>query len=303
MIMRTFDFGEDLSISSDGKLIVNNRPRLCARIIAYLAWPECAERRDQHLATGAAKHMHHVFEGLDVVARDLPHGVHESNDGADYLCQDPQHLIAIKKMQILQENFAIFGGGFAPLAEAAFNEPLQDLLDSGMHHAALAGERLLLTARMAAYHAKDLRRGASLNKATDLLAWLRSKYQEPKSRNPIMEAWNGHKNVAHLAAAAVVIGAAILRSRPTANGTEVPTVTILTTLKHTEQFVQLSQDFLDFGLTFKSFGLTQTILDGETVWHLPVDLPSRPLERVVWPLSNEEFEYLHTKRWAPVPID
>jgi hypothetical protein len=68
---RTLDFGQDLSLSPDGKPVVNNRPRLYSRVIAYLAFPECLERRDQFLPTCGAELLQREFDRLDNIERDL----------------------------------------------------------------------------------------------------------------------------------------------------------------------------------------------------------------------------------------
>lgn len=295
--MRTLDFGQDLSLSAEGTLVVNNRPRLYSRIIAYLAFPECLERRYEFLVTCGAELLQREFS-LDAVEQYVLHRDHESMDDAEALRKNLQQRLACLNLLLLKENFLDFGGGFGPAEAVASRRPLPESLNAGLWHATLAGYRLLFTAIMAVHHDNELRAGAGLGKATDLIVWLGRKSDLLKSRNPVMEAWQSHKNVAHLAAAAVCIGRKIYRSRLTANSVQVPTDFIV---EHLEEFIRISQDFLDFGLFFKSPKWTQTIFDRDTVWRLPVRLASRPLEPDLPRLSAEQLEYLITKRWAPAP--
>jgi hypothetical protein len=195
-----------------------------------------------------------------------------------------------------------FGGGFGPSRAAAFGKPLETSLNAGLWDATLAGYQLLFTAIMAVHHNEDLagkRGGASLNKAASLMASLGGKNGWPKSEGRLKEAWRRHKTVAHLAAAAVCVGRKIYRSRLIAENIEAPTGFIV---EHAEEVLQLTQDFLEFGVTFHVIRSAEKIMDGETIWHLPVDLPARPRARVLPRLSDEQLSYLKDVYRAPVPM-
>ena len=125
--MRTLDFGQDLSLSPDGKLVVHNRPRLYSRIMAYLAYPECLERRNEFLATCGAELLQREFS-LDDVEQYVLHRDPESMDDADVSRKHLQQHRASLSVQLLKENFLAFGGGFGPSAAAASRRPLPDSL-------------------------------------------------------------------------------------------------------------------------------------------------------------------------------
>jgi hypothetical protein len=297
--MCILDFGQDLSASPDGTLLIKNRLGLRTKILAYLAFPECdARRRTQVLAACGAQYLQQVRDQLDKVERECVQGDPQSLDDAEASRKHLQEHHAVLMDQLRNENVLPFGGGFGALADAAFGEPLETSVNAGLRDASLAGYQLLLTAIMKVHHDKDLRRGASLGKATDLTVWLGDKSKVLKSTYPVMKAWGSHKNVAHLSAAALLIGCVIRSAAPTISSLD---ISLRMVLENTEEFLQLSHDFFDFGLTFKSIGRTQTILDRESVWSLPVRVASLPLKPALFRLSDEQLEYLITKRWAKVP--
>ena len=297
--MPTFDFGQDLSLSSDGTLVVNNRLGLRSKILAYLAFPESAERRTQFLAACGAQYVQQVRDQLDKVERECVQGDPQSLDDAEASRKHLQNHHAFLMDQLGNENVLPFGGGLGAVATAAFGESLETSVNAGLRAASLAGYRLLLTASMAVHHDKDLPGGASPSKAADLIVWLGGKSKVLKSTYPVMAAWRSHKTVAHLAAAAILMGCVLRSAAPPTRSLEIP---LRMVLENTEEFLKLSQDFLDFGLTFKACRSTKTILDGKSVWSLPVRVASLPLKPALFPLSDEQLSFLKDVRRAPVPM-
>jgi hypothetical protein len=297
--MRTFDFGCDLSLSPKGTRVVCNRHRLCLRLLAYLTFPEDAEQRHQVLAVREALFLQREFDRLEKAERECAHSQLEGKKGPVASREGGQQHLAVEKIKLIRENFQIFGGGFGPLAAAAYDKPLAERLERGLEAATLAGDRLLFTAAMARHHDNDLRGGASLGKATDLITQLNSESEGPTSKNPINAAWQSHRNVAHLSAAAGWIERKMRQRNSTPANEEIPIQLIL---EPTEEFLQLARDFLEFGLTFRAFRSPETILDKESVWHLPFNLGARPLERVLPPLPDEQLRYLREVRRAPIPM-
>ena len=297
--MRTLDFGCDLSLSRDGTLVVHNRHRLCSRLLAYLTFPEDLGRRNQFLAKRGAEFLQHELDRLDEGARECAQANPDAKDRRSVSHEDRQQQLAVEKSRLICAHFRTFGGGFGPLATAADDKPLRGRLDRGLEAAIRTGERLIFTAVMATHHDNDLDGGASLGKATDLIAHLNSKSEGPTSKNPINEAWQSHRNVAHLAAAAAWMERIMRRQNAIPANEEIP---ILTILLQTEGFLRLAFDFLTFGLTFRVFRSPETILDEDSVWRLPGNPDTRPLERILPPLPRDLITYLRDVRRAPIPM-
>lgn len=291
--MRTLDFGCDLSVSREGTLIVHNRHRLCSRLLAYLTFPEDLDRRTQFLATREALFLQHELDRLDKAERECAHLHPDGNDGFAAPVSNRQQHRAVDTTQPIFAHFRTFGGGFGPLAAAAYDKPLAEQLERGLVAAWLTGYRLLLAAAMAANHSDVLRSGASLGKATALVAQICE-----KSEKTIKAAWSSHHSVAHLAAATVYIA---LKERESNSAAEEPTIRSI--LEHTEDLLQLTQDFFEFAIAFRAHHSSSMKLDGGTLWRLPFCLPSRSLKPHLRPLAIEQLAYLHTQRWAPAPPD
>ena len=293
--MRTLDFGYDLSVSREGTLVVHNSYRLCSRLLAYLTFPEDLDRRNQFLATREALFLQHEFDRLEKAERECAHSNPDANEGLAAPVEDGPQQRAFERTQLMFEHFRTFGGGFRPLAAAANDKPLAERLERGLEAAWQSGYRLLLAAAMAANHSDILRRGASLGKATALVAQIFR-----KSEKTIKAAWCSHHSVAHLAAAAVFIA---LKEHESNSTTAAEEPTIRSILEHTEDLLQLTQDFFEFGITFRAHHSSSMKLDGDALWRLPFSLPSRSLKPHLRPLSNEQLAYLHLERWAPAPPD
>ena len=289
--MRTFEFGCDLSLSREGLLVIHDRYRLCSRLLAYLTFPEDLDRRYQFLATREALFLQHEFDRWDKAERECAHLHPDANDGLAAPDRNRQQHRAVDITRLIFAHFRTFGGGFGPLAAAAYDKPLGKLLERELDAALLCGYRLLLTAAMAANHSDVLRSGASLGKATALVAQIFE-----KSEKTIKAAWSSHHSVAHLAAAAVYIA---LKERESNCTAEEPTIRSI--LEHTEDLLQLTQDFFAFAIAFRAHHSSSIKLDGDALWRLPFSLPSRSLKPHLWPLSKEQLAYLHVERWAPAP--
>lgn len=128
---------------------------------------------------------------------------------------------------------------------------------------------------------------------------MNSKDEGPTSKNPIKGAWQSHRNVAHLSAAAGWMERKMRQRNATPPNEEIP---IRFILEHTEEFLQLARDFLEFGPTFRVVRSPEAILDKESVWRLPCNLGARPLERVLPPLPDGQLTYLREMRRAPIPM-
>ena len=294
--MRTLDFGEDLTLSSDGKPVVKNRLSLRSKILAYLAFPESSEHRTQLLAACGAQYLQQLG---DSVGRESMQTARETGHDADALHQHLQNHYAFLMERLLKESELPFGGSLGDVATAAFDKSLEASVNAGLRDATRAGYRLLFTAIMALHHDKELPRGASAGKAIDLTVWLGDKSKVLKSRFPVEQAWRSHKSVAHLSAAAILIGCVIRSAAPPTSSLVIP---LRPVLENMEEFLKLSQDFLDFGVTFKAFGSTKKILDADTLWRLPIRMASLPLKPALFRLSDEQLSFLRDVRRAPVPI-
>ena len=291
--MRTLDFGCDLSFSREGVLVIHDRYRVCSRLLAYLTFPEDSKRRNQFLATREALFLQHEFDRLERTERRDAGSEQEANQEPPMLGGESQQQFSFERAQLIFSHFRTFGGGFGPLAVAAYEKPLDEQLEGGLDAALLCGYRLLLTSAMAANHSDVLRSGASLGKATALVAQIFE-----KSEKTIKAAWRSHHGVAHLVAAAVYIA---LKERESNSAAEEPT--IRSTLEHIEDLLQLTQDFFAFAIAFRAHHSSSIKLDGDALWRLPFCLPARSLDPHLEPLSNEQLAYLHVKRWAPAPPD
>lgn len=162
--MRTLDFGYDLSISREGTLVVHNRHRLCSRLLAYLTFPENLDWRNQFLATREALFLQHEFNRLEKAERDSTHANAKTEESPTAAPEDGRQHLAVEKMQLICEHFRTFGGGFGPLAAAAYDKLLAERLERGLEAAILAGDRLLFTAAMATHHDTGLRGGRAWGK-------------------------------------------------------------------------------------------------------------------------------------------
>jgi len=128
---------------------------------------------------------------------------------------------------------------------------------------------------------------------------MNSKDEGPTSKNPINEAWQSHRNVAHLSAAAGWMERKMRQRNATPPNEEIQ---IRLILEHTEELLQFAQDFFAFGLAFRVVRSPEAILDKESVWRFPFNLVARPLERVLPPLPDDLFKYLKDVRRAPTPM-
>jgi len=162
--MRTLDFGCDVSISREGLLIIHDRYRLCSRLLAYLTFPEDLDRRNQFLATREALFLQHEFDRAKKTERAHATSEQKANQEPAVRDGDRRQQIAVERAQLICENFRTFGGGFGPLAAAAYDKPLAERLERGLEAAMLAGDRLLFTAAMATHHDTGLRGGRAWGK-------------------------------------------------------------------------------------------------------------------------------------------
>ncbi len=159
----------------------------------------------------------------------------------------------------------------------------------------LVGHRLLITAILDCHHRHQLRGGPSLGKATDLLAYIRKTCGAAGTRVPIMNAWKTHKHIAHLAAAASLIGLEIMKADP--NPTSIA-VSFDKIWGHTG-LLQLAESFLEFGLNFSADRSKEPCLDTQLALRFPVRFRPLALQDAVPPLPEEYIDWLVTQRWTP----
>ena len=293
--MRTLDLQDDLYLNADGKPAVAHQARLCLRLQAYMAWPEDQVSRTQFLAANGARMMGNLLPIIDKVRDDL------LKTDLPTIDMDPKLKVRILadifKTKTTEELFTIHGGGFNPVADAALHEPPRaNSFDYGHQQARLAGHRLLFTAMMHIHHRHQLRGGASLSKATDLLAHKRKQIGQAGTTKPIFAAWKTHQSVAHLAATALLIEYDMRCAGGQDAGTEHPKKGPLSQLLIHRCCI--SQALLDFGLSFVADRSEQPCLDPNLAYRFPVTLPAIDLAKVLPPLDEEDLDFLAVARWV-----
>jgi len=295
--MRTLHIHDNIRLNDNGELALDEPALLISRLQAYLVWPEEQATRTKYLAARSAKMVEAGLEYYDAIEQEVLEGPKPESEEEARRHKRMRWLFGAKKLAYIEEAFRVFDGGFGPVGEAALkDDALQSEVERGMVDASLAGHRLLITAILDCHHQNQLRGGPSLGKATDLLAYIRKTCGEAGTRVPIMNAWKTHKHIAHLAAAANLIGLEIIEADPDVTSIAVPLDKIW---DQTGRLLQLSQSFLEFGLNFSADRSQEPCLDAQLALRFPARIPPLALQDALPPLSDEYIDYLVTQRWAP----
>jgi hypothetical protein len=292
--MRDLDLAHAVTLDPEQQLCIADPFRLRHCIIAYLAWPENPAERDTYLRVCATQDLSlrlaQIKDGETLLRNQL---CPSDDDGAARLASV---LNSVKGRLVVSALPDV--GDFGAVADVALhNDALETELKREMLRASLAGHRLLYTAMMAVHHADRLRGGASLGKATALLAHHRESHGQAKTENPVDDAWKSHKHIAHLAAAVVLYdrwldtNVALPTLAPDA-ADEVVAEQDRAFRGNLEAVMIVSQSFLEFGLSFAADRSPQACLDKDLAYQWPVACGSRRIEELVPPLTEDDLAFL-----------
>ncbi|MBT3511060.1 MAG: hypothetical protein HN472_16140 [Nitrospina sp.] len=153
----------------------------------------------------------------------------------------------------------------------------------------IAGDILTLIKRMVSAKPKG---GPSVKKAVfiieNFLAESLKKEGHPANRRFYMECWSEYRGVSHLWAA-YGFWMNYLSKRG-----------FLHSASDLYAFLNIAEDFREFGITFKPHGRKDSILLKDETWQPPVDLPRISCDLPLPPLPDEQIKALQEDYQAPV---
>ncbi len=285
--MRIFDLSNEIVIGPDGKAVIADVGRLVAMLDAYIAWPEDVAARNRYLAARAAKGTLEYVAVFDDIL-DTLHSRRKSEPVLHPITLKLERQLQMARAVLLDDMVHDFGG-LASVIDAQINgPPMKNALKRAVAPATLAGARLLLVAIIHHHHADQLRGGAGLGKAADLICHQNRHGGGPRSARAVELAWRSHRHVAHLMAG--VICAEQLFQRGELQ------VAPRTSRDGIVLWLQFAQELLHFGVSQSAERVEHPYLDPEQTYRLPITLPSIDLADVLTPLDSDDLEFLMHRR-------
>jgi hypothetical protein len=222
------------------------------RLLTYMAWPDDEIRRKQFLATLAA-------EAIGELQSLPPPGF-----GATFR----QHMIEL----MLEKHFHPHGG-FSAVAAAPGLDALRSEIASKTPGWCAAGQLLFTIRCIAEFHA-DIRGGASVKKAVELMTRFVAGKDAIKDRTRIMAIWARFKPVAHLCAAYTEAAAIALKYGGTVRQEILDGATFFSGLGRT---LAVARDYQAFMTAFTPQGQKAPLIGPDLVWRVPGRLRLREM--------------------------
>jgi hypothetical protein len=250
------------------------------RLFAYISWPNDQQRRDEFLATLNAKSIS-ALQGLT-----LPDKLTNLNPSVPVSAVN--EIWEESKTEVLDRIVIDAKGQLGLLAEAPGLDALVNETEKNVRGWITAGYILFMVFLMDKFHSKELRGGASVSKAVELLE-NHSGTNIPGNRKDIMNCWSDFKPVSHFGAALNILSVAMQGDAGALGNlfNEAP-----------GRILSIAKVFQEFGLRFKAHGKAASILPDVSTWTIPEDflLPTSPLN--FEPLSAENLEILKAYKAA-----
>jgi len=238
------------------------------RLIAYLAAPEDARKRDwfsKNLREAFCAKIEHVLSNPEIIADvNQRHGV--AAESVLYQAEG-------KFRTYVRDLITYEDGESSQRIETPSPEELGRVLGHGLPEAKKVGLVLSFLRSLDYHHAREAR-GASLNKIAHVVEAV-----DGWSRSEIMKAWSGWSTVAHLAAAYFdmycVMDTEFRETHPNWADTAGPFRDFTPCIQFLGTYLAWARAYQNFGLRFLPRGSKRTLLDPETVWRVPerLDLP------------------------------
>ncbi len=298
--MRELEFDDCVSLQA-GRPSIENPLRFRECLMAFVAWPEDADSREAYLTAHKAKAL-----ACDLSTMEDCHSKLLSNPktaGEDLQPPVAEELRKIRN-RMIAERFHD-SREFGVLAAASLKDAaLSDDFLAQFAKARLAGQRLSMTASMSVHHEHQLRGGASLSKATSLLAHHRGLRGEAQTTNSIMAAWASHKHIAHLAAAVelvdvfaqTIFGLPVQRNspQPWQDSIEAGDKFCEDIKCNLRTIMSVAQELLDFGLGFepKHAPKGQYALDKSKAYKCPFRSRRIDISKLLLRLTADDLSFL-----------
>lgn len=251
---------------------------------AYMLWPENSEMRAGFCSLTGAEAANALVE---MHRQDKDGRLASLSDDIKMLDQEifPGHV-----RQFEDRLTQPFGGSRSiPAFVRQIDSSLSLELDHCGTAAVWAGTILGTVHQMDQFHKSELRGGASVGKAIDML-----EDTGGPANSILWDHWMSHKSIAHLALASTVV-----YQRFSSGGRLHPYATdaFSTVLHHTAGVLHLARFFQEFGLKFVPKASSKgPILHPETTWRMPVSIPFTEDLYTSAPLTEGEQDSLRQRR-------
>lgn len=253
------------------------------RLLAYMAWPNDPERRRQYLATIGAEVL------ADMHAKE-PH--HFAGYGLGEIDADSWAGIRKNVIEGMAAKYFHPHGGFGAVAAAPGISALQAELEANAPSWCATGQLLYTIRSIDRFHG-DVRGGASVHKAVELLERFIKAEDAIKDRTRIMKAWARYKPVAHLCAAYTEAMAIAVMYRGAVEKDIMDGAPFFSGLGRT---LAVARDYQNFMTTFVPQAQRTPLVPEESVLKVPAGLVLHELPASIGPLPDNMLSTLRSYR-------
>jgi hypothetical protein len=253
------------------------RPDHAWRLLAHMAWPNDASRRDLWMAAqiGMQLEPEKPTEGEGAPA--------DNADAAPYLPAQNASL----------EYFRLFGG-HAPLAQFA-SAALHDEIGKIQIRWARVADILHLHYDMTAGSHMKRRGGASVGKVIELIT--KNSRVKARSAATLWAIWTEFKDVAHLVTAAVLLLAdAKVRTGREGWGQPAQLAAYRVVMLAPEAVLAVGKSLQQYGLDVEAHARDEPLLDPKTLWRIPDWVNVEALPPPPRKLTRSDIQVLNARR-------
>jgi hypothetical protein len=253
-------------------------PDHSGRLLAHMAWPNDASRRDLWMAAQIGMQL----EPEKPAERE---GASAGGTGAT--------LPYLPAQNASFEYFGLFGG-HAPLAQFA-STALHDEIGKIQIRWARVADILHPHCDMTAGNHMKRRGGTSVGKAIELIT--KNSRVKGRSAATVWAIWTEFKDVAHLVAAAVLLLAeAKVRSGKEGWGQPAQLSACRVVMLAPEAVLAVGKSLQQYGLDVEVHGREDPLFDPETVWRIPDWVNVEPLPPPARKLTTSDIQVLNARR-------